>query len=95
MSTEKSRSFWRRFWKDANGKQAVWQFPNPPIIIWLVATLLRHFVEQGPLVRLLDIVAFGAIITWAYLEIVQGDSYFRRLLGMVFLGFVAYGRLTS
>src|SRR3546814_12089345 len=76
------QSFGDKFWKDKHGKLAVFQGFNPPLIIWLVASVGNRLFEHGVSHDLMNVVAFGALFTWAYLEITQGDSYFRRLLGL-------------
>lgn len=73
------------FFKDKHGKVVVWQKLNPPIILWIVSTAASKLIKHGTWHNLLDIVAFGAIFTWAWLEIFQGASPFRRVLGAVVL----------
>lgn len=87
------QSFGDKFWKDKHGNFAVFQGFNPPLIIWLVASVGSRLFERGTSHDLMSIIAFGALFTWAYLEIVQGDSYFRRLLGTVILVLVIVNRL--
>lgn len=70
-------------YKDANGRVVVGQFPNAPIITWIVATVLAKLVSNTELTSLLQVVAFGAIFTWAWLEMFQGVTYLRRVLGLV------------
>lgn len=80
-----SRTLWDRFWRDKDGKVVVWQNPNLPLIIWFVCTILGYVFSAGKLNEFLEILAFGAIFTWSWLEITSGVNYFRRSLGMVVL----------
>ncbi len=72
------------FFKDKNGKIAVAQLPNPPLIAFLVFRFLQ-MVASGTLQQMASVVAFGSLFTWAWLELFQGENYFRRLLGIVVL----------
>jgi hypothetical protein len=67
--------------------------PNLPIIIWFFATLLSKLFKTGTLHDLLAVVAFGAIFTWAWLELTEGINYFRRMLGIVVLALSIYFQL--
>ena len=42
-------------------------------------------LTSGMPYALLDTVAFGALFTWAWLELFDGVNYFRRALGLVVL----------
>jgi hypothetical protein len=65
---------------------AVVQFPNPPLIVALVASVARHFTHDTAH-RLVLSVFYVALSVWAYEEARHGDNWFRRLLG---LGFSIY-----
>ena len=78
-----------KFFRDSNGNIVIAQPPNPPIILWGVASLLKLVFTSGLTNVALDLIAFGSLFTWAWLELFQGVNYFRRLLGLVVLvGFV-------
>jgi hypothetical protein len=79
MSTEMNPI--RSFFSDKHGKLAIAQLPNPPLIIWLLATAVAHFVHTGLVHTSARIVAVAAILVWAILEIISGLSPFRRILG--------------
>ncbi len=68
------------------------QKPNLPIIVWIAATLAAK-ITDGTAQKLFDDVAFGALFTWAWLEIFQGTNTFRRALGATILGLTLYARL--
>ena len=81
------------FFKDKNGKVVVWQDPNLPLYTWFFSSSLARIVRHGDLHVFFDIIAFGSIFTWAYLEIRFGASYFRRLLGLAVLCLSVYSKL--
>lgn len=77
------RRFAHTFIRDKNNKVVIWQFPNLPIIGWFVCTVLARFFRVGNLHAGLANLGSGLLFVWAYLEITQGASYFRRALGLV------------
>lgn len=80
-----------RTFRDGEGKIVLAQPPNLPILVWGAASLLQLIVTSGKLHAGLEWVAFGALFTWAWLELFQGVNYFRRALGLV----VLIGAITS
>jgi hypothetical protein len=62
------------------------QFPNPPLIVALLASVAGHFTH-GTGHRLAQAVFYLAFGLWAYEELRAGENWFRRLLG---LGFSIY-----
>lgn len=75
-------------------KYVFWQTPNLPIMVWFVALVLGKLLQQGTIHQILSLVSFGALFTWAYLEIFQGVNNFRRALGLAVLIFSIYIRVT-
>lgn len=74
-----------RFFSDRNGRTVIAQRPNAPLIAWAVAAAVAWVLPPG---RAHDVVAFVAsafLFTWAWLELTDGDSPFRRVLGGVVL----------
>ena len=69
------------FFQDNTGKYAVAQPPNIPVYIIIVSYLLGRIVTTGPWHDVVEAVNSGAIFLWAYLEIMYGESVFRRVLG--------------
>ena len=67
--------------QDNTGKYAVAQPPNIPVYIIVFSYLLGRIVANGPWHNLIEAVNSGAVFMWAYLEIVYGESVFRRVLG--------------
>jgi hypothetical protein len=74
-----------KIFRDSNGEIVIAQPPNLPIIVWLTASLLKFIFPSGAINVGLDVVAFGSLFTWAWLELFQGVNYFRRTLGLVVL----------
>lgn len=65
------------------------QFPNPPLIIGLLALGLRY-LAAGTAADVLGAVGYLFIGVWAYLEVTDGVNAFRRVLGMAGLAYVVY-----
>lgn len=81
-----------KYFKDSNGKIVVWQKPNLPIILWLVSLLLAQLTD-GKLGELFSLISYGALFTWAYLEMFHGVNFFRRILGLIVLIATLYSNL--
>ncbi len=71
--------------RDSDGNIVIAQPPNPPLIVWLVASLLQLFFTEGDVNTGLEVLAFGSIFTWAWQELFSGVNYFRRGLGLIVL----------
>jgi hypothetical protein len=71
--------------RDNNGDIVIAQPPNLPLIVWIVASLLKLIFTRSEINTVLDAVAFGSLFTWAWLELFQGVNYFRRALGLIVL----------
>ncbi|MFZ4444631.1 MAG: hypothetical protein ACOYOY_14600, partial [Planktothrix agardhii] len=79
-----------KVFRDSEGKIILAQMPNPPLIVWIVASLLKIVFTTGKINLGLDIIAFGSLFTWAWEELFQGVNYFRRILGfLVLVGLIA------
>ncbi len=75
----------RDFCSDKDGNLVLAQKPNLPIVGWLVFKLASIPVSDQATKTGLETIATFFIFTWAYLEVVEGDSNFRRLLGVVLI----------
>jgi hypothetical protein len=75
----------QRFAHDDNGKLALAQIPNIPLLIWILLTGIAFFVKAPHAHTSLGNVADLFLFAWAYLEIKEGLCQFRRLLGLVVL----------
>lgn len=69
--------------RDSEGKIILIQIPNLPIIVWIIASLLKIIFTTGRINTGLDILAFGSLFIWAWQELFQGVNYFRRALGLL------------
>jgi len=68
------------------GSIVVAQRPNAPLVVFLVATVVRVVVSpSGAVGTAVSIVGAVALVWWAGDEIVRGVNPFRRLLGAVVL----------
>ena len=63
------------------------QFPNPPLIIGLVALGLRY-LASGTWADALGAIGYVFIGVWAYLELTAGVNLFRRVLGLAGLAYI-------
>ncbi|HET7673423.1 MAG TPA: hypothetical protein VFK11_02855 [Candidatus Saccharimonadales bacterium] len=86
---------WEKFIRDEKGRTVLWQTPNFPLVSWAIFRLAYNFTDSGHLKDGLGFISSAFIFTWAYLEITEGASYFRKLLGafvilLVILGHFSY-----
>lgn len=88
----KNQSFIDKCFRDSDNKITVFQKPNLSITVWAISLLVKQLTD-GKIYELFDIIGFGALFTWAWLEIFQGVNYFRRVLGLIVLIFSIYNRL--
>jgi len=78
------------------GRITVAQVPNVPLIVFLVAVVVRWiFHPSGTVGTGVDVVALLALITWAVDEIVRGVNPWRRLVGGGVLTYVAVVALSG
>lgn len=71
-----------------DGKVVIGQFPNIPIIIWLISLIINYLVSNDKISLVISIVGTLSLVYWALLEITKGLNGFRRLLGLVILLYV-------
>ena len=81
----RENTLFNRVFRDSEGKIVIAQPPNLPLIVWIVASVLKLIVTTGKINLGLDLVAFGSLFTWAWEELFQGVNYFRRALGLIVL----------
>ncbi len=65
------------------------QFPNPPLIIGLVALALRY-PAAGTWADVLGAIGYVFVGVWAYLELTAGVNLFRRVLGAAGIAYVVF-----
>jgi hypothetical protein len=78
---ENHMSIVKRLFADKNGQLVIGQRPNLPIMVWAGASILRLLSLPEQLGQALELLAFGALFTWAWLELFKGSCLFRRILG--------------
>jgi hypothetical protein len=77
-----SASWWLR---SSDGRQTLWQWPNPALCVWLVALVLGWLDLSAAHATAVDGIRHGALLVWSLDEVVRGASPFRRVLGAVVL----------
>lgn len=78
-------TFFNQVFRDREGKIVLAQPPNLTISVVIGATLLSMVFTTGRIHAGLNLIAFGALFTWAWEELFQGVNYFRRALGLLVL----------
>ncbi|WP_103666262.1 hypothetical protein [Pseudanabaena sp. BC1403] len=78
-------TLFNKVFRDNEGKIVLAQMPNLPLIVWIVASLLKLIFTTGKISIGLEVLAFGSLFTWAWEELFQGVNYFRRALGILVL----------
>lgn len=74
-------SMFGKFFKDKRGNVVITQSLNVSISTWAILTIINFFAHSPQLAWL----ATAFLFTWAFMELFQGVSPFRRLLGLVVL----------
>lgn len=72
-----------RIFRDSEGNIVIAQPPNLPILVGIAATFLQFILPSGKIQTAFELIAFGALFTWAWQELFQGVNYFRRSLGLI------------
>jgi hypothetical protein len=86
------RGFWDWLLRNRRtGEITVAQLPNAPLLVWLAASVLQVWWNPRIADRdVLAVVSSGALAVWALFEIASGVNPFRRMLGTVVLGWIAW-----
>ncbi len=79
------------FFKDDQGKNIIWQWPNIPLYGWVVFKILSMIIDKPTWKFGFQNLSTAFLFTWAFLELTQGVNYFRRLLGLVVLAALIIG----
>lgn len=78
------------------GRITVAQAPNAPLLVFLVAVVVRWiFHPSGTVATVVNVVAAIALIVWSVDEIVRGVNPWRRILGGAVLAYAAIGALSG
>ena len=72
------------FFKDKSGKVVLMQPPNLTIIGWAISTIISKLTHS----QLIAWIGSAFLVVWALQELFSGVNYFRRLLGLIVLGFL-------
>lgn len=80
------------FFRDKNGKVAILQPLNLPILGWLITMILSMLIHEK-FGAFFETVSFAFLFLWAYLEITSGDSMFRRTLGGIVMATIVLSAL--
>lgn len=67
------------------------QFPNPPLIVALLAAVVSWVTGDGSIHGLARAVFYVALTVWAWEEAVRGLNVFRKALGVLGLIYVVVG----
>lgn len=78
----------KKFFKDKDDKLAIAQFPNALLLAWLFILAVTLAPIDQSLKASLQGVNTAILFAWAYLELSQGSSYFRRVLGGIIIGVI-------
>jgi hypothetical protein len=70
--------------RDKQGHIVLWQAPNLALMIWIVAWALA-WPLHGTAHQLVHFAGGVALFIWAVLELFDGVTPFRRLLGLIVL----------
>ncbi|MDB5170140.1 MAG: hypothetical protein JWN82_536 [Candidatus Saccharibacteria bacterium] len=81
--------------KDANGRIAIWQRPNIPLIGWILFKAISLLTDDQHLKHGSASISTAFLFVWAYLEITKGINYFRRVAGFVVLCVIVSGFFRS
>jgi hypothetical protein len=81
--------------KDGTGQIVLAQMPNLPLIVWAAISLVKLIVPTGKISIGLEVLAFGSLFTWAWLELFEGVNYFRRALGLLVIANLIWWKVQS
>lgn len=81
--TVKQTTLFDRTFRDSDGNIVIAQAPNLPVLVGVTAAFLQYALPSGQLQIAAELVAFGALFTWAWQELFEGVNYFRRALGLI------------
>ena len=86
-AVSQARPLSARWWIcDKDGSVSLAQWPNPALVVWLVAAVVGWTGVLGSdRAAQVDALGSGALVAWALDELVRGASPARRLIGAVVL----------
>ena len=88
------RSFDWLFRDRRSGKIVIAQLPNVPLIVFLVASLVKRLASpSGTVGTALTVVIVASLLWWAGDEVLRGVNPFRRILGGIVVVLTVAGLL--
>jgi hypothetical protein len=85
-----SKTLLAKYLRDKNGQVVMWQTPNLPLWGWGVFTILSKVTNGRPNIDF-GLLSRASLFVWAILEILTGQSPFRRSLGLVVMAYIIIG----
>jgi hypothetical protein len=86
---KKQRSILDRTFADSTGKIVIGQYPNTLFWTFILLGALSFFLDDT-LGNALFQTGKAALFGWAYLEILSGVNYFRKIYGLTVMGLIVY-----
>lgn len=71
----------KRLVVDKKGRVVLLQPPNAALIVAFVSIVLSLVLPEGTLQNIVSLGAYGTSFTWGWLELLQGVTLLRRLIG--------------
>lgn len=86
-SDRPEKLFSARWWSGSQGWSGLAQWPNPALVVWLLATAVgwAGIVTNASDNSKISGLGHGALVVWGLDELVRGTSPIRRVLGAVVL----------
>lgn len=81
--------------KDKNGKVVIFLWPNSPLWAWIITKIILLFPLPTYIQEPVEVVSFGALFTWAWIELFRGANLFRRSLGIIMLTYLIFFRVQN
>lgn len=75
---------------DKDGKVTLAQSPNLPLVGWMAFKAISTPISNQSIKTGFESVGTAFLFVWAYLEIVEGDSNFRKLLGVAVMSLIVF-----
>jgi len=85
------KRFVDKFFRNKDGRVVLTQSPNLPILGWFIFIIISYFIPAGTLRGGFIRLSGTFLFLWAYLEITDGVTFFRRFLGVIIMIAVVVG----
>lgn len=99
MSNHKQDKLIDKCFRNKQGNILLWQKPNLPLYLWVISFILLSIFNYvnitGKLINILELLKFGFIFVWAWLELLEGENYFRKFLGLTIIIIVIVGKTSG